>query len=90
MLIYALFDLKRKEYGPLFLAENDASMRRELQDNIPGSKSIIARYPADFMLTCLGSFDTFSGEIESEVRSVDLLSVICPPTPPVELSNEVR
>lgn len=81
MNIYSLFDRKLREYGPLVLANNDASVCRALCDGIPGTQSTIAKYPDDFDLMLLGAFDSDTGQIAPEVipRLVDNVASILPP-----------
>jgi len=81
MNIYSLLDVKLKEYGPLVLANNDASVRRALCDGIPGSGGTVAKYPEDFNLMLLGHFDVETGQIVPEVVPllVDNVGVILPP-----------
>lgn len=81
MNIYSLFDRKLKEYGPLVLANNDASICRAMCDGIPGSGSTIAKYPEDFDCFLLGVFDSDTGMISPErvPHLVDNVAAILPP-----------
>jgi len=85
MLIYSLYDKKLREFGPLVLSNNDQSVVRALRDGIPGSGGTVAKYPEDFDLMQLGSFDAETGMIVPE--SVPLLvanvSVVMSPQPEV-------
>lgn len=81
MNVYSLLDVKLREYGPLVLANNDASVRRALCDGIPGSGGTVAKYPEDFNLMLLGTFDVETGMMVPEVVPllVDNVAVILPP-----------
>lgn len=76
--VYSLFDRKLKEFGPLVLSNNDASVKRAICEGIPGSGSTVEKYPEDFGLMLLGTFDVDSGMLVPEAVPllVDGLDVI--------------
>lgn len=61
MIVYSLFDRKVKEYGNLVVASNDEAILRAAREGIAGSGSTAAKYPEDFDLMRVGSFDPESG-----------------------------
>lgn len=81
MNIYSLFDQKLKEFGPLLVMNNDEGMKRAVRDGIPGSGGTIEKYPEDYSLHRLGTYDADTGIIvpEEVPMFVELVSVILPP-----------
>lgn len=65
--VYSIYDVKAKEYGPLFLAKNDDIAVRMIKTNL---KDIL--YPQDYELYQVGCFDNESGELI--YASLDLVS----------------
>lgn len=63
MRIYSLFDLKMKEYGNLVLGQNDEVIVRAMRDGIAGSGSSVDKYPDDFELHYLGTFNPETGAV---------------------------
>lgn len=61
MMVYAMLDVKAREYGSLVLGANHQHVMRAIRDGIPGSGSTVEKYPEDFHLMHLGSFDPESG-----------------------------
>lgn len=75
--IYALLDRKLRQFGPLMLEANEQSMRRSLRAGIPGTNSMMEKYPEDFDLYEIGAFDSETGVVVQEVPAlVDTLSVV--------------
>lgn len=66
MLVYSLLDVKAREYGPLVLAANDEMLFRSLRDGVPGSGSVLEKYPEDFQVMYLGVFDQDTGQLVPE------------------------
>lgn len=64
MKIYSIFDKKAIVYSPLMTFENDTYAIREFEHI--ASSGLIHRYPEDFALYCLGSYDDKVGLISSQ------------------------
>lgn len=60
--MFTLFDRKVGEYASLVLATTDEAVVRALKEGIPGG-STQAKYPEDFELVCVGTFDPVSGRL---------------------------
>lgn len=63
MNMYTLFDRKLREHGQIVLANNDEACKRALKDGLSGSGSTVEKYPEDFDLMCVGSFDSETGMV---------------------------
>jgi hypothetical protein len=83
MRVYSVFDRKLREYGQLITARNDLYIMRSLEDFLASSKQeMMAKYPADFDLFELASFDPESGVVEATMppRLVANLEELVQPT----------
>lgn len=84
-LLYSLFDRKARQFGPIVVERTEGSVRRSLEAGIPGSGSIMEKYPDDYDLYLVGSFDEDVGLVEGcAPRCVDNLSRILGGSPAVE------
>ncbi len=61
--IYSIYDSVAEEYGPIFNAKSDAVAKRAVS-GILNSGEIRSN---DYDLYCLGTYNTDTGEINSEV-----------------------
>jgi len=61
--IFSLFDVKAATYGRPIFVPTMAVLVRELQGALKGD-DLLAKYPEDFRLFRLGSFDDQSGVVE--------------------------
>lgn len=76
MKVYTLFDRKVGEYGSPVIGATDEAVVRALKDGIPAT-STEGKYPEDFDLMCLGTYDPITGELQgSKPRVVFRLSAI--------------
>ena len=64
MKVYSIFDKKAVVYSPLMTFENDIYAIREFEHI--ASSGLIRRYPADFSLYCVGTYDDKVGLITAE------------------------
>lgn len=62
--VYSLLDVKARQYGALVLATSDSHVLRSLKEAVPGSASVMERYPEDFHLMFVGYFDMETGVLE--------------------------
>lgn len=67
MNVYALWDRKVREYGQLVLGTNDDAVVRALRDGVPKG-STVEKYPEDFDVMRVGTFDHESGVLSGEDR----------------------
>lgn len=63
MNVYTVLDVKAGRCAPPFLANSDAEARRLLAVSVVGSGTLPDRYPADFNLMVVGSWDDATGNI---------------------------
>lgn len=63
MQIYSLYDRKLREYGALFLSQNDATVKRAIHEGIPAG-STVGKYPEDYDVMLIGDFDPVTGVLE--------------------------
>lgn len=61
--VYSVLDRKVREFGQLLLSANDESMERTVRDVVSGSGTMMEKYPEDFDLHVVGSFNTETGEL---------------------------
>lgn len=62
--LYHVKDIKAQAYLDPFTAGNDNVVKRQLQSIIKDAKGDIGRYPEDFELYRMGTYDEFRGIIE--------------------------
>jgi len=61
--IFSVYDAKAESYGtPMFLAAKGQAIR-SFQDQANTAESMICKYPGDFTLFLIGSFDSDTGKI---------------------------
>lgn len=63
MKMYTCRDTKVDHYLPPFLAANDATAQRMLQDGARDPTSLLAMHPEDFQLICIGEFNEQTGKV---------------------------
>jgi len=68
MEMYCIYDRKLREYGSILLSPNPGAMYRTCQVGIKGTNSLMEKYPQDFELHRIGTFNTSTGEIEASGR----------------------
>ena len=61
--LYSIFDRKAVSYAPPFVAVNDSVACRMSLASAMGEQNMLADYPADFDVYCLGNLDQESGRI---------------------------
>lgn len=76
MKLYALLDKKMGQFGMVTQAMSDGHIARSLKENFAGTQSTVARFPEDFDLYEVGSFDERTGEVEGAPRFVCNLEVL--------------
>ena len=63
MNVYTVLDVKAGRCAPPFLANSDAEARRLIAVTVVGSGTLPDRFPADFNLLIVGSWDDATGNI---------------------------
>jgi len=61
--VFSVFDLKAQAYLPLFTAPTIAVGMRVFSDVVTQPNHPFGKYPADYMLYCVGEFDQNTGRI---------------------------
>lgn len=95
MFAFSLLDTKAGAFGVPFFVAHEAIARRMVSDLVNDPQSSVHRYPEDFSLYRVGSFDVSAGTLKPEafpvflVQCVEFLNVrrAIPPGVP-ELANE--
>jgi hypothetical protein len=55
--MYSILDTKSKTYGPVVFEVNHATVMRGITEELKNPQSTLAKYPEDFHLFYLGTFD---------------------------------
>lgn len=79
MFLYAMLDKKAGVYGPVMMAHNDVHMTRVLQETFRGSSHTVEKFPEDFDLYQVASYDGESGEVDRSLRFVANVGVLLNP-----------
>lgn len=74
--LYSIFDVKASKYGPIISFENDnTAIRSFMEMLISGDKnSLLALYPTDYLLYCVGSFDQDTGLVATNPAPLHIVS----------------
>lgn len=65
MMSYSLYDSKSDSYGQPFFCLTDSEATRGVILGLRAGKAVFAQFPADYKLTCIGSFNPASGSLVS-------------------------
>lgn len=65
--LYSIFDSKANTYGMVFGSVSDGVAHRMFLSAVASGNSDISRYPEDFYLFCIGSFDDTTGILDPSV-----------------------
>lgn len=71
--LYSIFDKKAGVYAPPFAEANKGTAIRAIQDLVSRGDSTPAKYPEDYTLVQLASFNEETGEIKAEQGDITVL-----------------
>lgn len=74
--IYSIYDTKICAYMPPFFAITDGEAVRYVRGAVEDPNTMLNKYPEDYTLFCLGSFDDESGEVVSLATPRSVLGII--------------
>lgn len=69
MRVYSILDVKARAFGQLLVFNNDEMARRAMSSP-PPADSEVAKWPGDFHMFYVGSFDTDNGVLVGEVPTL--------------------
>lgn len=61
--LYSIYDAAAQSYGDPIIFASDAVAARSFQIESQNSDSVVAKFPTDFTVFCIGEFDTVSGNV---------------------------
>lgn len=61
--IFSIYDIKSKTFGQPFFSQTEGTARRSFQDLANDPQSQVNKYPDDFTLFLIGSFDDDDAEL---------------------------
>lgn len=64
--LYSIYDMKTRVFSPPMLYHNDAHAMRDLSGELDKAQSMVAKFPHDFEIRFLGTWNDASGEIVQE------------------------
>lgn len=67
---YSVYDAAAQSYSDPIVLATDAIAARGFQTESQNPDSVIAKFPTDFTLFCVGEFDTVSGDVSPVNRIV--------------------
>lgn len=82
--VYSVFDRKALSYANPFYAVNDASAVRIVSDAAGDDQTSLSRHPNDYVVYCIGEYNTDKGELvpySPLVHLVDVIALIKAPAP---------
>lgn len=62
--LYSIYDMKTRVFSPPMLYHNDAHAMRDLSRELEKEQSMVAKFPHDFEIRSVGSWNDSTGEIE--------------------------
>ena len=72
--MYSIFDKQACYYCPPFFAKTDGEAQRLVYDAVVyGEENMLRKYPTDFSLCLIGSFDDSTGSFDSLIQPQVLL-----------------
>lgn len=88
-LLFCVYDSKSDQYGSPFIMESDESAKRSFLDSLAEVRmpTLLSKFPSDYELRRIGSYDTGTGIIISEARPVFIANAASFGT---ELANEIQ
>lgn len=75
--IYSIYDRATMEYAAPFFTTTDEAAIRAIRGAF-GPQSQLVLYPADYVVKCIGIFDSETGAVESAVRQVEEIKTLIP------------
>lgn len=75
--IYSIYDRATMEYAAPFFAPSDETAARCVRGAFD-SHSQLVLYPADYVVKCIGSFDSETGTVDGAIRLVEEIKVLIP------------
>lgn len=86
--VYALFDMKAAFFGNPFFCQSHGEAIRTCMDAASDMRSTIARYPADFMLHCIGEYDNETARLEPSLpEAIGSIASMLPRQVPLPLEQ---
>nr|DAJ46321.1 MAG TPA: DNA binding protein [Microviridae sp.] len=64
--VYSVYDKKNGMYGPVMVFNSNVDCIRAMEMDLMRHDSVVANYPFDFCLHCLGKFDTHNGLLTAD------------------------
>ena len=87
-VLFCVYDSKSGQHGMPFVMESDEAAKRSFLDSLAEVRmpTLLSKFPSDYELRRLGSYDTESGELSGE-KPVLIANAA---TFGVELANEIQ
>lgn len=63
--LFSVYDSRAQLYGPIIVDVSPVNVARSFTEACRGEDSMLHRYPEDYELQCLGTFNEETGEIVS-------------------------
>lgn len=68
--LYSVYDAAAQNYSDPVIFTSDAVASRNFQIESQNQDSVLAKFPVDFTMFCVGEFDTSSGDVSAVNRIV--------------------
>ena len=75
--IYSIYDRATMEYAAPFFTTTDEAAIRAIRGAF-GPQSQLVLYPADYVVKCIGSFDSETGTVDGAIRQVEEIRALIP------------
>lgn len=75
--IYSIYDRATMEYAAPFFAMTDEAAIRAIRGAF-GPQSQLVLYPADYVVKCIGFFDSETGAVDGAIRQVEEIKALIP------------
>lgn len=66
--LYSVLDVQAQVFCPPFLCPNDGMAVRDFAYAANDKSTNVGKYPSDYKLYCIGSFDDDIGEVRNDVH----------------------
>lgn len=86
--MFAIYDAKTQVYHPPFMAHNEQDAMRQVLEVISEGRNMISKYPADYTLVEVGSFDDSKGIVTGSDCAKIIIQLDVLKNPESEVTND--
>lgn len=74
--VYSVYDTKVCAFTSPFFASTDGEATRYVRGAVEDPNTMLYKYPEDYTLFCIGSFDEESGDLAAEATPRSIITIV--------------